>query len=219
MGKYMKKSKTAGDVAAVIMEAPSHATAVGVRTRAKTLALQKSPTSSPQLTDSSAFLQLRSRRLRKVPPPPQPRRENDSVGSLRLRECSIKTFSSLHSVENLGTGNFCAEEVNFDFTVEGSFGENFLEIEGLDRSTRESTPCSLIRDSSAIHTPGSTTRQRTHRIIREHMQRNIPTAYEMDEFFAFAEKQQQAIFMEKYNFDVVNDVPLSGRYEWVPVLH
>lgn len=133
MGKYMKKSKTAGDVAAVIMEAPSHAPAVGVRTRAKTLALQKSPTSSPQHTDSSAFLQLRSRRLRKVPPPPQPRRENDSVGNLRLRECSIKTFSSLHSVENLGTGNFCAEEVNFDFTMEGSFGENFLEIEGLDR--------------------------------------------------------------------------------------
>ncbi|KAL5061529.1 hypothetical protein RYX36_023266 [Vicia faba] len=43
MGKYMKKPKTVGDVAAVIMEAPSHAPAVGVRTRAKTLALQKSP--------------------------------------------------------------------------------------------------------------------------------------------------------------------------------
>ncbi|CAI8583054.1 unnamed protein product [Vicia faba] len=195
MGKYMKKPKTAGDVAAVIMEAPSHAPAVGVRTRAKTLALQKSP---PQNTDSSAFLQLRSRRLRKVTPPPQPRRENDSIKTL---------------------GNFCAEEENFDFSIEGSFGENFLEFEGLDRSTRESTPCSLIRDSSSIHTPGSTTRQRTHRIIHKHIQRNIPTAYEMDEFFAFAEKQQQAIFMEKYNFDVVNDVPLPGRYEWVHVLH
>ncbi|XP_058764176.1 cyclin-dependent kinase inhibitor 4-like [Vicia villosa] len=220
MGKYMKKSKTAGDVAAVIMDSPSHAPAVGVRTRAKTLALQKSPTaaSSPQHTDSSAFLQLRSRRLRKVTPPPQPRRESDSVGNLRLRECSIKTLKSSHSVENLGNGNFCAEEGNFDFPMEGSFGENFLEIEGIDRSTRESTPCSLIRDSSSIHTPGSTTRQRTHRIIHEHMQRNIPTAYEMDEFFAFAEKQQQAIFMEKYNFDVVNDVPLPGRFEWVHVL-
>jgi hypothetical protein len=32
------------------------------------------------------------------------------------------------------------------------------------------------------------------------MQRNIPTAYEMDEFFALAEKQQQALFMEKYVF-------------------
>ncbi|CAJ2670276.1 cyclin-dependent kinase inhibitor 4-like [Trifolium pratense] len=213
MGKYMKKSKIAGDVAAVIMDSPSHASTVGVRTRAKTLALQKSPVSSPQNNDSSSYLQLRSRRLRKLPPPPQPRRENASAGNSRLRECSGKTSSS---VEKLGS--FCAEEENVDFTVEGSFGENFLEIEGKDRSTRESTPCSLIRDSSVIHTPGSTTKQRTQRVIHENVQRNIPTSSEMDEFFALAEKQQQAIFMEKYNFDVVNDVPLPGRYEWVPVL-
>lgn len=32
------------------------------------------------------------------------------------------------------------------------------------------------------------------------MQRNIPTAYEMEEFFAYAEKQQQAIFMDKCVF-------------------
>ncbi|KAK2360684.1 Cyclin-dependent kinase inhibitor family protein [Trifolium repens] len=86
------------------------------------------------------------------------------------------------------------------------------------QSTRESTPCSLIRDSSVIHTPGSTTRQRTNRVIHENVQRSIPTSSEMDEFFDLAEKKQQAIFMEKYNFDVVNDVPLPGRYEWVPVL-
>jgi hypothetical protein len=30
-------------------------------------------------------------------------------------------------------GSFGAEEENVDFTVEGSFGENFLEIEGRDR--------------------------------------------------------------------------------------
>ena len=67
-----------------------------------------------------------------------------------------------------------------------------------NRSTREGTPCSLIRDSNAIHTPGSTTRPRTRQIIHEHVQRNIPTAYEMEEFFAYAEKQQQTIFMDKY---------------------
>ncbi|KEH22814.1 cyclin-dependent kinase inhibitor family protein [Medicago truncatula] len=209
MGKYMRKSKITGDVAAVIMESPSHSTAVGVRTRAKTLALQKSPPNHP---DSSSFLQLRSRRLRKVPPPLPPRKESGSPGKSRLRECSVEKL-----------GNFCAEEENEnrdgDFAVEGSFGENFAEIDGRDRSTRESTPCSLIRDSSVIHTPGSTTRQRTNHIIQEHMQRNTPTTNEVDEFFALAEKQQQALFMEKYNFDVVNDVPLPGRYEWVPVLH
>jgi len=49
------------------------------------------------------------------------------------------------------------------------------------------------------------------------MQRNIPTTHEMEEFFALAEQQQQRLFTEKYNFDVVNDLPLSGRYEWVRV--
>jgi len=123
MGKYMRKSKIAGDVAAVIMESPSHATAVGVRTRAKTLALQKSLPIHP---DSSSFLQLRSRRLRKVPPPLPPRKESGSAGNSRLRECSVEKL-----------GNFCAEEENenrdSDFAVEGSFGENFAEIDGRDR--------------------------------------------------------------------------------------
>ncbi|XP_027352930.1 cyclin-dependent kinase inhibitor 4-like [Abrus precatorius] len=219
MGKYMKKSKIAGDVAAVIMEAPPPHSPLGVRTRAKTLALQNSPPlSSPQNPDSSAYLQLRSRRLLKLPPPQLPEKPrkfsgDSAVSNSRLGQRFAKTASS-HSAEKLGP--FCAEEDN----AECSFGENFLEVEGReDRSTRESTPCSLIRDSNAIHTPGSTTRQRTHQIIREHIQRNIPTAYEMEEFFAYAEKQQQAIFMDKYNFDIVNEVPLAGRYEWVPVLH
>lgn len=77
----------------------------------------------------------------------------------------------------------------------------------LNRSTRESTPSSLIRDSNGISTPGSTTRQRTSsitdQIIRQHIQRNIPTAFEMDEFFACAEKQQQVLFMEKYVISIV----------------
>jgi hypothetical protein len=35
-------------------------------------------------------------------------------------------------------GSFGAEEENVDFTVEGSFGENFLEIEGRDRYIKSS---------------------------------------------------------------------------------
>jgi len=68
----------------------------------------------------------------------------------------------------------------------------------LNRSTRESTPCSLIRDPNVIHTPGSTTKQRTLQIKHDHIQRNIPPAHELEEFFAYAEKQQQKMFMEKY---------------------
>ncbi|TKY66108.1 Cyclin-dependent kinase inhibitor 3 [Spatholobus suberectus] len=209
MGKYMRKSKIAGDVAAVIMEAPPPPH-LGVRTRAKTLALQKT---SPQIPDPSAYLQLRSRRLLKLQPPEKPRRcaADTAVANSRLAHGLAKTALS-RSAEKFQPFE--------DYNAECSFGENFLDVEGREeRSTRESTPCSLIRDSNAIHTPGSTTRQRRHHIIHEHIQRNIPTAYEMEEFFAYAEKQQQTIFMDKYNFDIVNEVPLPGRYEWVPVLH
>jgi hypothetical protein len=123
MGKYMRKSKIAGDVAAVIMESPSHITTVCVRTRAKTLALHKS---LPNHFDSSSFLQLYSRRLRKVPPPLPPRKDTAFAGNSRLHECSVEKL-----------GNFCVEEENEnsdgDFAVDGSFSENFVEIDGRDR--------------------------------------------------------------------------------------
>ncbi|VVB04348.1 unnamed protein product [Arabis nemorensis] len=40
---------------------------------------------------------------------------------------------------------------------------------------------------------------------------------EIEDFFAYAEQQQQRNFIEKYNFDTVSDNPLPGRYEWVKV--
>ncbi|ESW12590.1 hypothetical protein PHAVU_008G125600 [Phaseolus vulgaris] len=212
MGKYMKKSKNAGDVAALIMESPPPHSNLGVRTRAKTLALQN----SPQTPDSAAYLQLRSRRLLKLPPPipEKPRRcaAADSASNSRLSQTALSKTPLSRSAEKFSPLD--------DDNAECSLGQNFLDVEGRDeRSTRESTPCSLIRDPNAIHTPGSTTRQRTLQIKHEHIQRNIPPAHELEEFFSYAEKQQQKMFMEKYNFDIVNDVPLPGRYEWVPVLH
>ncbi|GMH24601.1 hypothetical protein Nepgr_026444 [Nepenthes gracilis] len=45
----------------------------------------------------------------------------------------------------------------------------------------------------------------------------IPSEFEIEEFFAAAEKDIQKSFIEKYNFDLVRDIPLKGRYEWIPV--
>lgn len=100
---------------------------------------------------------------------------------------------------------------------EACIGENVLEFEGRERTTRESTPCSLIRDPDIIRTPGSSTRPSvtTESNNRENsMRRHVPTANEMNEFFARVEEQQQKQFMEKYNYDPVNDKPLPGRYVW-----
>ncbi|XP_061341266.1 cyclin-dependent kinase inhibitor 7-like [Gastrolobium bilobum] len=44
---------------------------------------------------------------------------------------------------------------------------------------------------------------------------NMPTELELEEFFATAEKDIQKQFQDKYNYDIVKDVPLEGRYEWI----
>ncbi|XP_004294829.1 PREDICTED: cyclin-dependent kinase inhibitor 7 isoform X2 [Fragaria vesca subsp. vesca] len=42
-----------------------------------------------------------------------------------------------------------------------------------------------------------------------------PPSDEIEEFFATAEKYEQKRFAEKYNFDIVKEAPLEGRYHWV----
>ncbi|KAH0636623.1 hypothetical protein KY289_036538 [Solanum tuberosum] len=201
MGKYLRKT---GDV----MES-----SLGVRTRARTLALQRLQSSSstppppPSLSSASdsCYLQLRSRRLHK-PPTPIPNSEN----------------SNSHP-ESVSVGSVSINQKGWVTEDEISFGENNLDSEHRDRSTRESTPCSLVREVDAMVNPGSATRRTelntTTQRTRSFILRNIPSAHEIEEFFTFAEQQQQRLFMEKYNFDVVNDVPLSGRYEWIRVNH
>lgn len=71
------------------------------------------------------------------------------------------------------------------------------------RSTRESTPCSLIKDPDTIQTPGSTTRATTSSAkangnIQSQSRRHIPTSHEMDEFFTHVESEQQKQFIDKY---------------------
>ncbi|XP_020692256.1 cyclin-dependent kinase inhibitor 5 [Dendrobium catenatum] len=207
MGKYMRKAKLAGEVAVMEVSAQS---SIGVRTRARTLALQRhqkqsssSSSSSSSSVDnssssssSSCYLQLRSHRLEKPAINLNPREASES--------------------------NICADVEALpeaDGGVETSFGENVLDFDCRDRNARETTPCSLIRTSETVRTPGSSTRltpaNAFNRSVQNVMDQNIPSAHEIEEFFAGTERLQQIKFMEKYNFDPLNDFPLPGRYEWV----
>lgn len=199
MGKYLRKSNTKH-------EATQHNSPLGVRTRAKTLALQT----------PSDYLQLRSRRLQKIvigADLKRPRRQNPNFRS-RLGDGSV----------NFGSG--CVEESqkvvkdDVEGAIEGSFGENMVDFDGRERGTRETTPCSLIRVRDTVGTPSSTKSANLtegNRITQNSTGRHIPMANDMDTFFSSAEKQQQKEFEEKYNYDPVNDEPLPGRYEWVKV--
>ncbi|KAA3453244.1 cyclin-dependent kinase inhibitor 5-like [Gossypium australe] len=184
MGKYIRKAKTTREVAVMDVSQSSF----GVRTRAKTLALQrlqKSSTSpetagaspTPDFSDGS-YLQLRSRRLEK---PPVVLRHHDSK---RLKQQGIKDGCGENPSPNsnfrvrLGMHDGVEREEFVQWTngndniinivinnesedfggIEASFGENLSDSEARERGTRESTPCNLIRDPESIRTPGSTTR-------------------------------------------------------------
>ncbi|KAL0459303.1 UNVERIFIED_CONTAM: Cyclin-dependent kinase inhibitor 3 [Sesamum latifolium] len=241
MGKYIRKPKTTGDVAVRDVSQSS----LGVRTRAKTLALKRLQSSSPSVDASSPqppkreYLELRSRRLEK---PPLIRQQlQNSRKSLAAKQgfvCGDKEGPQVESspqkpcsgsgvpVGEAKEGDGCYERQSGGFEIgdteiEASLGENYLDLEARERSTRESTPCSLIRTADTIPTPGSSTKRRSPTVANERVQnallRSIPTAHEMEEFFTRAEQPQQRHFIEKYNFDIVNDLPLPGRYEWVRV--
>ncbi|KAL7594690.1 hypothetical protein Lser_V15G28965 [Lactuca serriola] len=138
MGKYIQRnSKTIRKVS--IVDIPSHS---GVRTRSRTLALQKSSfVASPS---DSSYIQLRSRPLVKQTPsntqnenrvPPKPNKHYcKGVGSLTLK---VNSWNSSRSVKKLvHRKDKIRQEIEIkdvedvEIDDEDSFCENMLEIEG-----------------------------------------------------------------------------------------
>ncbi|WOL06157.1 cyclin-dependent kinase inhibitor 5-like [Canna indica] len=219
MGKYMRKAKLSGEVA--VMEVAAHQPSLGVRTRARALAAAAAAQDS-----SLAYLELRSRRLEKPLPsvaaskpkggPPKEVPKSDATPRFTSLKAGRAPTSNSGSAGTLRTRRCSEKGDDASLDVEVSCAENVPEPESRERET---TPCSLIRDSETIGTPCSTTRS-TYKIVGNRrlqgpMRQNIPSSQEVEDFFVGLEKLQQQIFIEKYNFDPVNDHPLPGRYEWV----
>lgn len=142
MGKYMRKAKVTSDIAVMELSQSS----LGVKTRAKTLALQKLEAANI-IQDSSCYLQLRNRRLEKT---------NDAVKTQKSGTCKQNPEGNLKVLEGksrrLISGSVGSEsgrseknekvcengrneEVGcFDLGVEASFGENNLEFDARERS-------------------------------------------------------------------------------------
>lgn len=156
MGKYMRKSKTTGEVA--LMEVWHHQSplTLGVRTRAKTLALQKL-TAAAASSGGGSYLELRSRRLEKptfvrdqkrqkqLPKEsPNPKSNSRASSSSRLRVGSVNSGSVVgsESLKKEKGSQLERQKVVVDIEqeiqekntgIEASFGENVLEFEGRER--------------------------------------------------------------------------------------
>ena len=81
------------------------------------------------------------------------------------------------------------------------------------RERREPTPTSQLRAEPEDLDSTSRTSEANSR--RRSTVEKMPTEAELEDFFAAAEKKLQKRFAEKYNYDIVKDEPLEGRYEWV----
>ncbi|KAL1809920.1 hypothetical protein ACET3Z_026910 [Daucus carota] len=107
------------------------------------------------------------------------------------------------------------DELQFPDLEEESVEIKSLTCDSNCRERREMTPLSELGEEtgeleSNSKTPAANSRRRS-------TAEKMPSDAEIEEFFAAAEKKIQKEFTEKYNFDIVKDKPLKGRYEWAPL--
>lgn len=106
--------------------------------------------------------------------------------------------------------------------MEASSTENIMDY--VSRERRETTPSSdSSGNTETWGTLGFTTSCSVHHGENDMIPRTMrlsdaPTFDELEDFFAAAEAREQKRFTERYNYDPVNDLPLSGRYEWERLL-
>ncbi|KAJ8530108.1 hypothetical protein K7X08_036943 [Anisodus acutangulus] len=96
-------------------------------------------------------------------------------------------------------------ETDNSASFNGAFSENFKLIDHCGDSEE--------MESSSMTTKKSSLAASAHQKLPSAAE--IPPEAEIEEFFAAAEKREQKRFAEKYNYDIVKDVPLEGRYQWV----
>ncbi|GMP31515.1 hypothetical protein CsSME_00005692 [Camellia sinensis var. sinensis] len=208
MGKYMRKSKGIGEIQ--VMEVAY----VGVRTRARALAMDAEPRSGTakrrnvvggagrgELKFSSSLIQLRSRRRLVVTPADMERPISDRVPA----SCCSSNASSEFAKESLKIVDLEENSVQLETST----------CEFNCRERREMAPSSQLQaESGELESSARLSEANSGRRLTAD---KMPSETEIEEFFVAAEKSLQKQFTEKYNYDIVKDMPLEGRYEWVRI--
>ncbi|XP_038973927.1 cyclin-dependent kinase inhibitor 1-like [Phoenix dactylifera] len=210
---------------------------VGMRTRSRTLALASASAAAAAAAAEkeragskrrkaaepagvqNSYLQLRSRSLVMTPRiartpanPGGPRARGPSPASSdRLSRCSSNASSEVVSVEGrrrrLRSGD---REGDDDLETSPCYFER-------SRERKETPPPSELRGESCnLESTAGKRKSRRSATVEAAAIATVEAA-EIEVFFAAAERaasENLQIFGVKYNYDVSNDVPLDGRYEW-----
>ncbi|KAF3666275.1 Cyclin-dependent kinase inhibitor 6 [Capsicum chinense] len=108
-----------------------------------------------------------------------------------------------------------AEEFETDNSASfnGGFSENFKQIDQQNLTSEHTGDSEEMESSSTTTKKSSSSGSDDPRKLPSAAK--FPPEAEIEEFFAEAEKREQKRFAEKYNYDIVKDAPLEGRYQWV----
>lgn len=223
MGKYTRKCgkgcSGGGEVA--VMEIPQ----AGVRTRGRAVAVEEAGDNSGSAKRrkvGNGELRLSSSKSARIKA-----RDGEDIFTIskKFGDSAEKDDSSDPCAEatSLSSGDVpascCSSNGSITEKMKCADLEERAEIETTVRfnlDKRESTPTSKFKEESG-ELDSSTTAKPSVRIDsrREIPAEKTPPAAELEEFFASAEKDLHKSFKEKYNYDIVNDVPMKGRFEWV----
>ncbi|GLU20004.1 hypothetical protein SLE2022_362220 [Rubroshorea leprosula] len=202
----VKKCRPIAEIAVVEVAAAAAAAQVGVKKRARALALattEKTTAKKRKLNSSVEELELSS-----------PKRY------IQERNCQIV-------VQDSADDRCLSSSLDHDVSCCSSNGSSErmespdLEAEDLEVETSTNISCSESRESTRCdHQPesddlDSASKPSADNFCRRSPVEKIPTEAELEEFFSAAEKDIQKQFFEKYNYDILTDEPLEGRYDWV----
>lgn len=191
---------------------------VGVKTRAQAaLAMEAAATSTPKRkNNSSGEEDGKSSKSPRTSSSSDVKQATENVPPETKERCLSRTSgvvlaSCCCSNESTGLGEDKIKLLDLEVDsaqVETSICNGGQEIE---RKIEMSRSSEVRENAQERHSMESNSRRHSSTA------RIMPTDLELDEFFAAAEKDIQKKFLDKYNYDVVKDEPLEGRYEWVQV--
>lgn len=167
-----------------------------------------------ELEVSRSEVELKSMRVATVP--------DNSASPATSENLLCASISSNHVLAPYCSSNGLSEADKESFKSLDLEDENEASAEEVATSTgdlvdcnesKEKTPSSELQSESGELE--STARPHEVSSRRRPEAEKMPSEAELEEFFAAAEKDLQKQFVDKYNYDIVKDEPLEGRYEWV----
>ncbi|RDX86359.1 Cyclin-dependent kinase inhibitor 7, partial [Mucuna pruriens] len=138
-------------------------------------------------------------------------------------DTTVSPEASVNSAGTVVSGEFCSDRSCCSSSYVKELHTTPLDLQTKGFETVDSTNSnfksfSLLSEFSGDSEESAKFPAKSSAAASEHRKAKTPPKAEIEEFFAMAEKYEQKRFAEKYNFDIVRDMPLEGRYQWCGLL-